>query len=66
MKRAFEEDFPRGGGGGGGGGGAAANDEAPRRAKKRVLALPRLDLEARCGSRCCGAAAQGRASRAAA
>ena len=49
MKRAFEEDFPRGGGGGGG---AAANDEAPRRAKKRVLALPRLDLEARHGVRC--------------
>jgi hypothetical protein len=43
MKRSHEEDFPRGGGGGGGGGG----DEAPRRAKKRVLALPRLDTEAR-------------------
>jgi hypothetical protein len=59
MKRAFEEDFPRGGGGGGG---AAANDEAPRRAKKRVLALPRLDIEARCGARCCGAAAVLRAA----
>ena len=49
MKRVFEEDFPRGGGGGGHG--ADPCDEAPRRAKKRVLSLPRLDTEARRGAR---------------
>jgi hypothetical protein len=42
MKRAAEEDFPRGGVAA-----AAAGDAPARRPKKRAIALPRLEAEVR-------------------